>query len=170
MQNLLDLLGVIEHHWLDYNDGFLEEISVDEAVSTILDIIGDIQPDTIVTFEPDGITGHDDHKAVHRWAVALQSKLVEKPQVMCAFESMEFYEKYGAKLGKQHNIYFNIDKPNLVSRKDADYCVELDELHRLRKYQAIAAHTSQTSEMFATQEGRVAIRCLCEYECFMLTK
>jgi LmbE family N-acetylglucosaminyl deacetylase len=33
------------------------------------EIITEIAPDTILTFAPDGQTGHPDHIAVHRWTV-----------------------------------------------------------------------------------------------------
>ena len=32
--------------------------------------MAEVQPDTVLTFGPDGMTGHDDHKAVCRWATA----------------------------------------------------------------------------------------------------
>lgn len=51
------------HEWLGFADGRLAE-SVDELTARIATIIGDEQPDVVVTFGPDGLTGHPDHAAV----------------------------------------------------------------------------------------------------------
>jgi hypothetical protein len=40
---------------------------LDAAVEQIDGIIWEVSPDTILTFPPDGQTGHPDHIAVHRW-------------------------------------------------------------------------------------------------------
>jgi LmbE family N-acetylglucosaminyl deacetylase len=65
----LRILGVTEHRWLGYPDGGCASVSVDTAVHQIAEIISEIAPDTILTFAPDGQTGHPDHIAVHRWTV-----------------------------------------------------------------------------------------------------
>ena len=33
-------------------------------------LIDEIRPDTVLTFGPDGLTGHRDHRAVSRWTTA----------------------------------------------------------------------------------------------------
>ena len=63
----LRILGVTEHRWLGYPDGGCAAVDLDAAAQQIADIISDITPDTILTFSPDGQTGHPDHIAVHRW-------------------------------------------------------------------------------------------------------
>jgi LmbE family N-acetylglucosaminyl deacetylase len=65
----LRILGVTEHRWLGYPDGGCASVSVDTAAHQIAEIISEIAPDTILTFAPDGQTGHPDHIAVHRWTV-----------------------------------------------------------------------------------------------------
>ena len=63
----LGILGVTEHRWLGYPDGGCAAVDLDAAAQQIADIIREITPDTILTFSPDGQTGHPDHIAVHRW-------------------------------------------------------------------------------------------------------
>jgi LmbE family N-acetylglucosaminyl deacetylase len=63
------ILGVAEHRWLDYPDGGCASIDASAAAEGIAEIIRDVAPDTILTFAPDGQTGHPDHMAVHRWTV-----------------------------------------------------------------------------------------------------
>ena len=59
----LDVLGVTEHHWLDYHDGTCAEVDHSEGVQRVLEILRDADPDSVFTFGPDGMTGHPDHKA-----------------------------------------------------------------------------------------------------------
>jgi len=66
----LELLGVSEHHWLGYRDGGCADIPASEAVDRLCDLIDDVGPDTVLTFGPDGITGHPDHQAVSAWVTA----------------------------------------------------------------------------------------------------
>lgn len=64
----LALLGVEEHTWLGYPDGGCRRVRPDEAVARLGRIIDEFRPDTILTFGPDGVTGHPDHITVGRWA------------------------------------------------------------------------------------------------------
>src|SRR3954454_8062763 len=61
-------LGVVEHVWLDYPDGGCSDADAVEAIGRLRAIVADVAPDTVLTFGPDGITGHDDHITVGRWA------------------------------------------------------------------------------------------------------
>jgi LmbE family N-acetylglucosaminyl deacetylase len=63
----LEILGVTEHRYLGYGDGKCADVPDREAVSTLVEIIDDMRPDTILSFGPDGATGHPDHIATCRW-------------------------------------------------------------------------------------------------------
>src|SRR5262245_55330206 len=63
----LDVLGVREHHWLDYPDGACAHIPETDAVARLAGIMVDVAPDTVLTFGPDGMTGHLDHQTVCDW-------------------------------------------------------------------------------------------------------
>jgi LmbE family N-acetylglucosaminyl deacetylase len=65
----LGILGVREHRWLGYPDGGCADVDIDTAADQIVGIIREIAPNTILTFSPDGQTGHPDHVSVHRWTV-----------------------------------------------------------------------------------------------------
>ena len=41
--------------------------TTDQAAARIRALVDDVRPDTVVTFGPDGFTGHPDHRAVSRW-------------------------------------------------------------------------------------------------------
>ena len=70
LEQALGILGVTEHVWLDYRDGELESVSSKQAESKIAAIIEDVQPQSVLTFGVDGMTGHTDHIAVHHWTTA----------------------------------------------------------------------------------------------------
>ena len=44
-------------------------MDLDTAADQIAGMIRELAPETILTFSPDGQTGHPDHIAVHRWTV-----------------------------------------------------------------------------------------------------
>lgn len=70
MEASLAVLGVTEHYWLDYVDGTCERVDDSEGTARVAKIIAAVHPDTVLTFGPDGQTGHPDHLAVHRWTTA----------------------------------------------------------------------------------------------------
>lgn len=163
--NALKVIGNIEQHWLGYKDGKLKDVDSDEALQKIEEIIKGRKIDTIISFESEGITGHDDHKTVHKWAKYLADKLDIK--LYCAMENSDFYERHGKELHKKHNIYFNTEKPNLVTAKDADICLELDNETKDTKIKAIKAHASQTAGMIESEDSKKALLAMVECECFV---
>ena len=64
----LEILGVNEHHWLGHRDGDCAQVSVPDAVGRLCTLIAEVRPDTVLTFGPDGQTGHPDHRAISAWA------------------------------------------------------------------------------------------------------
>lgn len=64
----LGILGVDDHIWLGYPDGDCAGVPADEAVGRLARIIDRFGPGTILTFGPEGITGHPDHVTVGAWA------------------------------------------------------------------------------------------------------
>jgi LmbE family N-acetylglucosaminyl deacetylase len=57
-------LGLTETRCLDYPDGGLCEIDSRALVELASELISKIDPDVVITFGPDGFSGHPDHKAV----------------------------------------------------------------------------------------------------------
>jgi LmbE family N-acetylglucosaminyl deacetylase len=63
----LSLLGVTKHRWLGYADGLCADVPDEDVAETLAEIITEMQPNTVLTFAPDGGTGHPDHIAACRW-------------------------------------------------------------------------------------------------------
>ena len=68
-------LCVRDIRMLGYADGQCSSADPDEAVRSIMELIQDVRPDVVVTFGPDGVTGHPDHIAVSRWTTAAAAAL-----------------------------------------------------------------------------------------------
>lgn len=60
--------GIQPPRFLDYVDGQLTIVHQGQAVGRLVCIIREIRPQVLITFGPEGIYGHYDHIAVHRWA------------------------------------------------------------------------------------------------------
>jgi LmbE family N-acetylglucosaminyl deacetylase len=131
-------LGVEEHHWLDFEDGTLEDVPLRVGAALVSSVIAAIRPDTVVTFGPDGMTGHPDHRAVSAWVAAatLGPARVLHSTTTAAFAD-EFADLH-AELG-----VFGDRLP--VRTPDDDVAVEVlldDDLADL-KLAALRAHASQ---------------------------
>lgn len=53
---------------LDYADGHLQEADTEMMIAHILSIANEIKPQVLLSFGPDGLSGHPDHIAVGQWA------------------------------------------------------------------------------------------------------
>jgi len=60
--------GIHPPRFLDYVDGQLTVVHQGQAVGKLVRIIRELKPQVMVTYGPEGIYGHYDHIAVHRWA------------------------------------------------------------------------------------------------------
>ena len=67
LESALAVLGVTEHHWLDQPDGGCADVDPTGPVGRLVALLDDIRPDTVLTFGPDGFTGHPDHRTVSAW-------------------------------------------------------------------------------------------------------
>lgn len=68
LMRCLDVLGVTEHHWLDLPDIDMDTGLPEEGYEKVRAIVQEVEPDTVLTFGPDGMTDHAAHKSVSAWA------------------------------------------------------------------------------------------------------
>lgn len=64
LQNAVNILQISNLFHLDFADGYLCNANYHLLASKIRSILDDVQPDTIITFHPNGVSGHLDHIAV----------------------------------------------------------------------------------------------------------
>jgi LmbE family N-acetylglucosaminyl deacetylase len=62
-----EIYGIHPPRFLDYADGLLPIVHQGQAVGKMVRLIRELRPQVIITFGPEGIYGHYDHIAVHRW-------------------------------------------------------------------------------------------------------
>lgn len=60
-------LGIAPPIVLDYRDGALAAVAEAEAMAQLLAAIAQLRPEALLTWPPDGLSGHPDHIAVSRW-------------------------------------------------------------------------------------------------------
>jgi LmbE family N-acetylglucosaminyl deacetylase len=70
LERALAVLGVDDHVWLDAPDGQCADVPPGPRVERLRQILRHARPRTVLTFGPDGITGHLDHIAVGAWTSA----------------------------------------------------------------------------------------------------
>lgn len=141
----LKILGIRQHCWLGYPDGGCKDMNKTEAVKKIKDCIAKYQPDSILTFGPDGMTGHDDHCTVSAWVdEAVKGTTIA---VYHAAQLKEVYEHMRA-ADEQFNIFFNIDQPSFVEAADCAILMDLPKDILEKKYHCLCAMPSQTEAMF----------------------
>ena len=70
LADCLSILGVREHHWLGTATADAPRRTRRPRSTSWPSSIAQIRPDTVVTFGPDGMTGHPDHQTVSAWTGA----------------------------------------------------------------------------------------------------
>lgn len=160
------ILGVKNCHILDYHDGACADVPLAEAAQKVADLIATHHPDTILTFGPDGWTGHPDHQSMSRWVAAAAKMATKKPAIYHVASTNEFYEKYLRLADEQGNIFFNIDHPPLFDDADCDICYTLPDAICEQKYQALLAQPSQTKTYFGLFGESFLMKTL-SLECFV---
>ncbi|HET6534335.1 MAG TPA: PIG-L family deacetylase [Actinoplanes sp.] len=140
----LAILGVTEHHWLGYTDGGCAAVPAAEAVDRLAAIIDDVRPDTVLTFGPDGITGHLDHRTVSGWATAAFDRAAAPgARLLYAAVPQRWAQRWSAV-----NDKFDVYLPGFpVLVPDGRLAVDLvpDPPIADRKIRALAAQETQTA-------------------------
>jgi N-acetylglucosamine malate deacetylase 2 len=65
LQQAAKTLGISAVRFLGYRDGELSLVDPAAIRSQVANLIREIQPQVVITFGPDGISGHPDHIAIH---------------------------------------------------------------------------------------------------------
>lgn len=127
------ILGVSDLILLHYPDGYLREQDRTELAGKLADVIVERQPDIVVTFPPDGVTGHPDHIAISEAAeqavLAAEKRLPSDRLPSFYYASIPHYYDHCADKGPDRRF-------PITGR------VDIGEF-RAAKGQALQAHRSQ---------------------------
>ncbi len=147
LHDALNILGIKEHHWLGYQDGQCDKADEAQATTKIQRIIEQVHPDTILTFGPDGLTGHPDHQTISRWASSACRAADWPIDVYYVVTLKDLYDNYLKQADEALNIYFMIDQPVLKNPDECDIYFNLSSDLLAIKRQALAAMPSQMEAM-----------------------
>jgi LmbE family N-acetylglucosaminyl deacetylase len=144
----LEILGVREHYWLEYPDGTLADVSDQEGAAKISTIMKGVEPTSVLTFGPDGMTGHPDHKAISRWAArAFRSSAPLGARLYHAVYTPEWVERFARRFAA-FNVFMEEGTPPVVPADRLTINFELPEDILDLKLAAIEEHNSQVEGMF----------------------
>ena len=142
LERSLEILGVREHVWFDMTDIDMDTGLPDEGFTRVRALVADVQPDTILTFGPDGMTDHAAHKDVSRWATeALREAGKPGSRVLYATVTPEWAAEF-VPVWEPFNVY-RPGTPPITPREELALYVELDGDILEKKVNAINAHVSQ---------------------------
>ena len=160
----LAAVGVDDHVWLPYRDGSCDTVDPADATTMIVRVLDDVAADTVVTFGPDGMTGHPDHIAVGRWATTAAEGARHRPRLLYATKTVAFRDMY-ADLHRRMPI-FGPDGPPAVERNEVAFALELRGAALDRKIAALSAHASQIAELISAM-GKATYRAWAADEYFV---
>ena len=155
LENALRHLGVSEHHWLDYPDGGCADVDSAAAVARLRAIVDDVQPQTVLTFGPDGMTGHPDHKAVSRWTL---DAVGDDTRVHFATNTPEWLAAWRPRLDAV-GAFMGAEPPCSPVEELSIHCIADGDVLDA-KYAAITSQISQVEpmfEVFGVDELRTAL-------------
>jgi LmbE family N-acetylglucosaminyl deacetylase len=144
----LAALDVTEHHLLGLADGALAAQPAAAITRHLARIIDIVEPDTIVTFGPDGMTGHEDHQTVSAWATAAHTAAATDARLLYATTTEEFVQAWES-FRDQFNIFLADGLPLRTRASDLAISMRLDPAAVDRKIVALRAQASQTTALFA---------------------
>jgi LmbE family N-acetylglucosaminyl deacetylase len=139
LRKSLAALDVDEIRVIGFEDGTCDQ---HDGTATIADHIEDVGPDRIVTFGPDGMTGHPDHRAVSRWTTEAWVAVRPQAALWYATKTPEFHSEF-AEINEAIGLWG--DQPEPPSTPE-DQCerLALDGALLAQKLTALRAHGSQS--------------------------
>jgi LmbE family N-acetylglucosaminyl deacetylase len=141
----LTTLGVSEHRAWDLPDGGCADLEPGPVVAALRDVVDEVRPDTVITFGPDGFTGHPDHRTVSRWVdLAVDGHRVA-PRVLHAVAPLT---RVDAALDAELDV-FALGEPRACRDEEVALRVHLEGPALERKVAALLAQASQTSAVVA---------------------
>jgi LmbE family N-acetylglucosaminyl deacetylase len=144
----LAALGVTEHHLLGIADGTLAAQPATAITRHLARIVDIVEPDTIVTFGPDGMTGHEDHQTVSAWASAAHAAAAPGARLLYATTTEEFVRAWEPSR-ERFDIFLAEGLPLRTPPSDLAVSLRLESAAVDRKIVALRAQATQTSALFA---------------------
>jgi LmbE family N-acetylglucosaminyl deacetylase len=143
----LAVLGVDEHVWLDYHDGACDRVDPEEGTATVRAIIEEVQPRSVLTFGPDGMTGHADHKAVSAWTTEAFDRVAPAgASLYYATQTPEWADEFVPVMNR-FNVFMEAGTPPRTPKQHLAIDFEMPPDLLELKLLAIQQHVSQVEGM-----------------------
>jgi LmbE family N-acetylglucosaminyl deacetylase len=145
----LAILGVADHRWLDYYDGTCASQDHAQAEAKVETIMREVDPDTVLTFGPDGMTGHPDHKAVSAWTTRAFARAARPAaRLYYATTTPEWAAEIAPRM-EPFNVFMEPGTPPTTPRDRLAIAFDLPPDLLELKLRAIEAHGSQVEGMMS---------------------
>jgi LmbE family N-acetylglucosaminyl deacetylase len=137
----LATLDVADALVLDLEDGTLDAVDLTVGARSIMELLERFEPDVVVSFGPDGVTGHPDHVAVGAWTERAVSAWRGDPALLQATSAGVMPDDLTEVMLDMGAFY---GEPPSRQPDELDLPLELDDATLATKLRALAAHRSQT--------------------------
>jgi LmbE family N-acetylglucosaminyl deacetylase len=145
-----NVTGIRDIYLLGYTDGDLDKADTSEVTSRVMDIMQKVQPEVVITFGPDGISGHPDHKAISRVTTLAFEKLAESGSGPRKLYYVTIPESAISEINSD-------DVERLITRPDDEVTTIIDISGYLAtKVQALEAHSTQEDARWLAEMFRQA--------------
>jgi LmbE family N-acetylglucosaminyl deacetylase len=139
----LSAVGVVEHRHLGYRDGECADADPAVAAEAVAALLREVRPAVVVTFGPDGMTGHPDHRAVSSWTTAAWHATGRRCRLWYATVTPEFHAEWGV-VNERLGVWLDGPPPATPAAALAHQVV-CDGPLLAAKDAALAAHATQTA-------------------------
>lgn len=144
------ITGIRDIYLLGYMDGDLEKVAVGEVTNRVMKIMRKVQPEVVITFGPDGISGHPDHKVISRATTVAFEMLTESGSGSRKLYYVTIPESALAEIG-------NEDLDGIKTRPDDEVTIAINiSGHLDTKIRALEAHSSQQDARWLAEMFRQA--------------
>lgn len=143
----LAALGVLEHVWLGYADGGCAHVDPARTAARVGEVLRRVRPETVVSFGPDGVTGHPDHRAVGAWTRAAVDAhpRAGRPRLLQPVATEADLDE-GRDVDEAFGVFAH-GGPRVCSGDELAVRLELSGPALSRKLAALRAHRSQTQAL-----------------------
>ncbi len=129
------ITGIRNIYLLGYMDGNLDKVDTSEIASRIVNIMQEVRPEIVITFGPDGISGHPDHKAISKATTVAFEMFTQAGNGPRKLYYVTIPESVLTDVGGEHGV---------ITRPDDEITTIIDiSRHLDTKIRALKAHNSQ---------------------------
>ena len=143
LRTAMGAIGVTDLRFMGLDDGAMDKTPEGQVVDDLVALINEVQPDVVVTFGPDGFTGHDDH--VVTWKLATRAWLTSDAQgeLWYAARTESWHDAWGD-LHDEFGVWMT-QEPTSVRSAPSDIVLTLTPKELDVKRTVLAGHESQTA-------------------------